>query len=310
LELRGARIAVTGATGFLGRYIAEGLIQRGAKVIGVVRNPSRVPELLEMGVEMRQADLGDSPSLIRGFQGVDAIISNAALVAWANPDPVNLVATNIQGAQNVFTAANEVGAKRIIHISSTSAYGYRGHSRVNECFPLRAQDAPLTHRSAYRVSKARAESWAWEYCKEKQISLTTFRPCGIYGIHDTNYTGMFKKVTRLRITLYPAFLDVNVVYGGDVAEAVALALEKDVSIGRAYNLAGGDATAWDFYRAWLRVTTQKAPWLTIPVPIPFRSRLDTTRAREELGWAPRSYEDGIRDWLAREAPATSSTETK
>ena len=50
MTLAGARIAVTGATGFLGRYIVDALLARGAHVIGVVRNPARVPELAQKGV--------------------------------------------------------------------------------------------------------------------------------------------------------------------------------------------------------------------------------------------------------------------
>src|SRR2546422_6216370 len=51
MDLRGAAVAVTGATGFLGRYITDVLLARGAHVIGVVRNPGRVPELAARGVE-------------------------------------------------------------------------------------------------------------------------------------------------------------------------------------------------------------------------------------------------------------------
>src|SRR5262245_11042771 len=67
MTLRGARIAVTGATGFLGRYIVDALLARGAHVIGVVRNPGRVPELAARGVELRKADLAERDRLAAGF---------------------------------------------------------------------------------------------------------------------------------------------------------------------------------------------------------------------------------------------------
>ena len=54
---------MTGATGFLGRYLVDGLLARGARVIGVVRNPGRVPELAARGVELRQADLAERDRL-------------------------------------------------------------------------------------------------------------------------------------------------------------------------------------------------------------------------------------------------------
>src|SRR4030095_10907000 len=84
VELRGKRIAVTGATGFLGRYIVDVLLGRGTHVVGVVRNPSRVPELAAKGVELRKADLAEPDRLAAGFVGVDAVVSNAALFSLTN----------------------------------------------------------------------------------------------------------------------------------------------------------------------------------------------------------------------------------
>ena len=56
MALNGLKVAVTGATGFIGRYICADLMAQGAEVVGVVRNPQRVPALVDAGVEMRQAD--------------------------------------------------------------------------------------------------------------------------------------------------------------------------------------------------------------------------------------------------------------
>src|SRR5207247_7480289 len=59
VDLRAAAVAVTGATGFLGRYVVDVLLARAAHVIGGVRNPGSVPELAARGVELRQADLAE-----------------------------------------------------------------------------------------------------------------------------------------------------------------------------------------------------------------------------------------------------------
>ncbi len=75
---------MTGATGFLGRYLVDALLARGAHVIGVVRNPDRVPELAARGVELRQADLAERDRLARGFAGAQAVVSNAALFSLRN----------------------------------------------------------------------------------------------------------------------------------------------------------------------------------------------------------------------------------
>src|SRR3989442_7523467 len=84
MDLRGAAVAVTGATGFLGRYLVDALLARGARVIGVVRNPDRVPELAARGVELRRADLAERDRLPRGLAGAQAVVSNAGLFSLRN----------------------------------------------------------------------------------------------------------------------------------------------------------------------------------------------------------------------------------
>src|SRR5947208_1689897 len=136
MDLRGAAVAVTGATGFLGRYLVDVLLARGARVIGVVRNPGRVPEL------------------------------------------------------------------------------------------------------------------AGRLAAQHGLELTAVRPCAIYGAFDPNFTAVFRRLAGLPVTVMPALMHLPLVYAGDVAEAIARALERPVSIGRAYNVTGDDATVWEFARAW------------------------------------------------------------
>ena len=97
MQLGGATIAVTGATGFLGRYLVDLLLRRGARVVGVVRNPDRVPELRERGVELRRADLAERDRLAAGFRGADAVVSNAALLSLRTQRWADYVQTNVDG---------------------------------------------------------------------------------------------------------------------------------------------------------------------------------------------------------------------
>src|SRR5258705_2473496 len=120
--LRGATIAVTGATGFLGRYIVDSLLARGARVAGVVRNPDRVPELAAKGVELRKADLAEPDRLAAGFAGADAVVSNAALFSLGNQSWADHERANVEGTRNVMTACKDAGVKRVVHVSSVTAY--------------------------------------------------------------------------------------------------------------------------------------------------------------------------------------------
>jgi len=114
MDLKQSKVAVTGATGFIGRYIVRALLERGAHVVAVVRNPEKVPRMAELGVELRTADLGDPEALVRGFSGCDAVISNAAVVSLARESRETMIAHNLEGTRNVIEAIAIAGVGRAI----------------------------------------------------------------------------------------------------------------------------------------------------------------------------------------------------
>jgi len=299
MQLEGATIAVTGATGFLGRYLVDTLLRRGARVIGVVRNPDRVPELRERGVELRRADLAERDRLEAGFRGADAVVANAALLSLRSQRWADYVQTNLDGTVNVCEAAAAAGVRRIVYVSSVSVYRGRRQSVLDEDHVQWEAGVRPGRLSAYPLSKALAEQAAFRLARERDLELTALRPGAIYGAFDGNFMPVFRAVMWPKLTLYPACFRLPFVYAGDVAEAVALAIEKPASIGRAYNITGEDRSAWDFARAW-RQAGGRSPWLMLPVPFPYRRVYDTARALGELGWRARPYLDGLRETLAWE----------
>jgi len=313
MQLEGATIAVTGATGFLGRYLVDTLLRRGARVIGVVRNPDRVPELRERGVELRRADLAERDRLEAGFRGADAVVSNAALLSLRKQRWADYVQTNVEGTVNVCDAAAAAGVRRIVHVSSVGVYRGRRQRVLDEDHVQYGSEVRPRRLNAYSLSKALSEQAALRLARAHHLDLTVLRPGAIYGAFDGNFMPVFRAVMRPKLTLYPAFFRLPLVYAGDVAEALALALEKPASIGRAYNITGEDRSAWDFARAWMQAGGGR-PWLMLPVPFPYRRVYDTARALGELGWRARPYLDGLREtleWerqgLARSGPLTGSS---
>jgi len=301
MDLHGARVAVTGATGFLGRYLVDALLDAGAQPIGVVRNPDRVPALRARGVELRRADLADRAALAAGFAGADAVVSNAALLPIGN-GAAALEQANVEGTRNVYAAIADAGVRRAVQISSVAVYGMFAQGVVDEDRLQLPDDTVPWPWNAYAVSKARSERVAWAAAAAHGIGLTAMRPCTIYGAFDDGFTRIFRRVVSLPVTVMPVWLSPSFVYAGDVASAVVAALARDASIGRAYNLAGPPESAWDFARAWRAAGGGGARWL-VPVPVPWSTSYDTRRARAELGWSARSLPDGLRDAFAREAAA-------
>ncbi|HYB12857.1 MAG TPA: NAD(P)-dependent oxidoreductase [Myxococcota bacterium] len=300
MKLSDSTVAVTGATGFLGRYLVRALIERGARVVGVVRVPERGRDLAAGGVELRQADLASREALASAFAGVDVVVSNAALLSLLSR-PRALVRTNVEGTVHVFEAMARAGVLRALQISSVSAY--RNHRPpVREEHPLYDVSTHLRPWNAYGISKALSEEAAWRLAGKAGIALTVLRPPGMYGAFDRTFTHVHKLlVTRPPVTLYPAFMRICLVYAGDVAEAAMRALENPIAQGKAYNVPGENLSTWAFAEAWGRAGARTA--FRLPLPLPYRRIYSGERIRKDLGWRPRSYAAGIGELLAMEADA-------
>jgi dihydroflavonol-4-reductase len=294
VKLSQASVAVTGATGFLGGYLVEALRARGAHVVAVVRNPKKARSVADRGAEVRRAELADRVALARAFRDVHAVISNAAVIAFLRPRETTQ--TNVEGTRNVFEAMADAGVQRAIAISSSAAYPMSS-GMLSESAPLRP-GAKFPWLSAYAESKAAAERLAWELCKRRNIALTTLRPCGITGPRDPLLMRNLERFMRLRLAPFPVLTQIGVVHAADVAEAACVALERpEVAAGKAYNLQGNTVSLWEIGDAW-RSAGGRAPWLRLPIPVPYRLRFDDSLARRELGFQPRGLADICREAVA------------
>jgi nucleoside-diphosphate-sugar epimerase len=299
VDLNDARIAVTGATGFLGRYISVALLGRRSKVIGVVRDPSRRPELGRLGLEFRIADLADRGALARAFDGVQALVANAGLVPQRGRE---FLATNVKGTENVLNAAHDAGVRRVILVSSVAVYRYNMRNTPESGEKVSGRPG-WTAMGAYRASKLLAERVALRLKEELSLDLTIVRPGQLYGAFDS-FLPMVRRI--LRIGLVPLGLRIPLAYGGDIAEAIACCLEDDATIGDVYTLAGPDRSAREFARAWRAAGGPMAPF-QIPLPIPIRFRYDTTRAVTRLNWQQRPFLAALEETFAIEAAAETTT---
>src|SRR6188768_3400157 len=98
MPLSALRVAVTGATGFLGGHVVARLAERGAQVRVVYRDAAKARALLDRGFEGAEADLGDPDALARAFSGCDAIVATAALATRERAAPEAFYAANAQGS--------------------------------------------------------------------------------------------------------------------------------------------------------------------------------------------------------------------
>ncbi len=313
MDLKGSKIAVTGATGFLGRYIVDCLLERGAHVIGVVRNPDRVPELRDKGVELRKADLADADFLAAGFEGADAVVANAALFAPLNFSWNAHNRANIQGVQNTLDAMNTAGVKRLIHISSMAVYAGGSEPVITESrrqFNEQSKRRPWT---VYSISKALSEQLAWRIAEQHNIDMTAMRPGAVYGAFDTNITRFFKNLWGGPVGLRPSGPGLRLVYAADVANAVALALEKsETSIGKSYNLISDERIELSkLHDTWKQAGGPVAK-LTLPLPLPSNPGTPASieLASTDLGWSNTPFLQGFEESFALEKSARESRQNK
>ncbi len=302
IELRGQRIAVTGATGFIGRYLVRALLARGARVVAVVRTPSKVHPAVAAQVEVRQADLRAPSALRKALVRCDALLANAGLVSIGGVDRRTLIDTNLEGTRNTLRAAAAGQISRVILTSSAAAYRPKWSRHYREGDPLRAESDFTTRLGWYALSKACSERAAWDLCRDYGIGLSTVRPFVVFGAHDNvSFTMWLRRFMCFPISVFPYGVKLPAIYAGDLAEAVCRMLERPVAVGRAYNLAGASSVDfWQLYQAYRRAGGD-TPRVVVPLPIPFTIRMAADRARRDLDFVVRSHASAFADMLRIEA---------
>ncbi|REE73838.1 nucleoside-diphosphate-sugar epimerase [Rhodococcus wratislaviensis] len=137
------RVAVVGATGFVGSATVTALASAGIHCTAVARTPSHteIP-----GVVSARATLADPASLERALIGADVVIHAAS---YTGNDPAQCVAVNVEGTENLLAAAARNGIDQVIYVSTIGVYGSGPHSGIGE---FEAAPAPVSALSASRLT--------------------------------------------------------------------------------------------------------------------------------------------------------------
>ncbi|MGN6256449.1 MAG: NAD-dependent epimerase/dehydratase family protein [Solirubrobacterales bacterium] len=314
------RVVVTGASGNVGTSVLEALGREPEvrEIVGIAR---RLPEVEMPKVEWVAADVTRDP-LAPIFADADAVVH----LAWAiqpSRDEAMTERINVLGSRYVFDAADEAGVPALVHASSVGAYSPGPKRRqVDESWPV---DGIKT--SFYSRHKAAVEEQLDQLEKRApDMRVVRLRPGLIFKSEAASeirrlFAGPFLPgflVQKRLVPLIPRVprLRFQAVHSRDVGEAYRQAVVRDVH--GAFNIAAepeiGVEELCEFFGArsfplpagalrgaaslsWkLRLQPSPPGWIDLALGVPM---MDTTRAREELGWEPTvSSLDALDDLLS------------
>jgi UDP-glucose 4-epimerase len=297
-------VAVTGPTGDIGRALLRRLERDTAvgKVLGMARRPFDPAALGLTKTSYHQGDVLDPEAVRKLVIRADVVVHLAFIIVGGHDETRSI---NLEGSRNVFAAAAKAKrVKRLVYTSSVAAYGFHADNPqpLTEAVPVRGTDGFY-----YSAQKAELEATLRTQLAGSSIGAYVFRPCIVAGGDATFMIELIPAAIR-KLPLGPIVPDPAVpfqlVHQDDVATALAAAIRGDGPPGT-YNLAGpGELRPGDLARAlgWPsipvpRIATTLAADVTrlplMPATLKWVNALrvpvvmDTTAAREQLGWKPR-----------------------
>lgn len=270
------RVAVTGASGFIGRWLCTALTARGHEVRAL---SLRKPE--------ERLDL----------EGVGAVVHLAALVHQRGVAPASFRQANVDLTRAVGAAAAAAGA-RLVFASTVKVHGEESVQALTEASPLRPRDD-------YSLSKVQAEA---ELRSIPALQYVVLRPPLVYGPHvKANFLALMKAIARgIPLPLASIQNRRSLVYVGNLADAIVRCIADPRAAGRTYHVSDGAPMSTPALcgaiGAALGRPARLFPFPTRFVPGPLRRSLevDDQALRTELGWRPPfSVEEALRataDW--------------
>jgi CDP-glucose 4,6-dehydratase len=319
----GATVLVTGAQGFIGAWLAERLLDAGARVVVPRRDFEPDARFRSDGVEERctvvAADIQDYEAMTRVLNehGVDTVFHLAAqtIVGTANRSPLSTFEANVRGTYVLLEACRAVGVvgdpvTRIVVASSDKAYG------AHDELPYR-EDFALQPTFPYDVSKACTDMIARSFAATYALPVAVTRFANIYGGGDLNWSRIVPDSCRALIGGDAPVIrsdgtpERDYLYVEDAVDAylaVAASLDDERLRGRAWNAGWGAPLAVrEIVDRLIAVSgADVAPDVRgegTPHGEIDRQYLDSSAIRAELGWEPRvGLDEGLRrtyDWYAR-----------
>ncbi len=314
---------VTGANGFTGSHLTKLLLSRSDSVVAFVRRPSNLSRLSDCNVDFVYGDITDRAALTEAMTNVDVVFHTAAYVELGIVNESEMHRVNVEGTRAVIEVAQGLSVPRVVYCSTIGIFGDTGGKPITETFQRTQKD----FSSAYDRTKYEAQQIV-DRAAAQGLSVVSVLPSGIFGADDPHFKPVLTAFLRGRLKVWAGGARITgIVHVDDLAEAMILAAEKGTS-GEHYIISAGDLTTREMFEIFSRETGISAPreapeplvrlvasvldpigrLLSWQPPIDNERvhyvydrcvRVDATKARQELGWNPRSPEATLKELIER-----------
>ncbi len=218
------KVLITGATGFIGRAVADAATRRGIELRLMLRSDKYIDQVKHLDFERVTGDMTDPDSLRKACDGVDAVFHLAAMYSMWVRDCDLLMKTNVEGTRAMIQAALDSGVEKIVYTSSVAAIGHREDGQPSDEtveWNLEFTGDP------YTKSKHLAHMVAKEFIKDGAPVIITYpsAPIGWGDIKPTPTGQMYVDYVNGKVPVYYdggfSVIDVD-----DCGEGHLLAFEK------------------------------------------------------------------------------------
>lgn len=312
MNWQGKRVLVTGAGGFIGSHLTERLVGLGAEVKAMVHYNAlgrwgwldHSP--VKNDVQVIAGDIADRDSVRQAMTGVEVVFHLAALIGipYSYHAPASYVRTNVEGTLNVLQNARDLEVERIVHTSTSEAYGSAQYVPIDEEHPLQGQ-------SPYSATKIGADKLAESFYRSFDVPVATIRPFNTYGPRQSARavipTIITQALTQSEIhlgNLTPA-RDLN--YVVDTADGFISVASHPQAVGQVINIGTGeDISIGDLAKTILELLGKE----NLPIVSEAQRKrpdasevdrlcADNRKAKALLGWEPKfTLREGLQQTIA------------
>jgi dihydroflavonol-4-reductase len=321
------RVVITGGAGFIGRAVVEQLVRRGDNVVALVRDAKHARHIEHAIVELVPSNLENQRTLAEVMTGADAVIHGAGSYRIGIPasERPAMWDANVGATERVLDAAIAAAVPRIVYVSTNNVAGDTHGETVDE---THRRDLAEGFASWYDETKYRAHEEALRRIG-KGAPIVIVQPGQTFGPHDHSLASAQLQLAHDGKLRYLAFTDAGIawVHVDDLADGIVEALDRG-RLGETYALGGDILRLGEAIAIAAAVGGRRPPGLRVPLALlrliaPLNDRVgglpgfprnlretlsasdgktywvNHDKATRELGFNPRSLEQGVADTWGR-----------